>query len=168
MTAWLEYPASVMTRAWITNSSTHVEAMVNPINAACQEGYVPDTLYMLENPGVTEAVDQAIELATAVIESYGGETPEIELTTLERDTEFDRILEHITSAIEAVKEGGGEVAVDITPGRKFMSAIAFAAGLEYDADHVYYFYIQSADFHGMSYPDMPRTAAQLYDFAEVL
>ena len=61
---------------------------------------------------------------------------------------------------------GAEVAVDITPGRKLMSAIAFAVGMEYDADHVFYFYISSEEYFDLLYPEIPRSAANLYDFSE--
>jgi len=157
-----------MVDAWITNASTTVEAMVNPIAAACDGGYVPDRLYLLENPEVTDAVDRAIAFATAVIEAYGGDEPAVELTRLDNDRAFDRVRTHVGDAIEAVHDEGGRAAVDITPGRKFMSAIAFAAGIRYEADHVFYFYLHSADYYGLSYAGMPRTAGQLYDFTEEL
>jgi hypothetical protein len=157
-----------MTRAWITTSSTHVEAMVNSLNAACEEGYVPDELHVLENPGVTEQVDRAIELASVIIDAYDGSDPAVNLTSLDSEVEFDRIQGHVKAAIERVHDDGGEVAVDITPGRKYMSAIAFAAGLRYGADHVYYFYLESSKYMGRLYPEMPRTATRLYDFTEEL
>ncbi len=155
-----------MTRAWITTASTHVEAVVNSINAACDRGFVPGELYVIENPGVTEEVTQALELATAIIEAYDGDEPDVHLTSLDSEVEFDRIRTHVQEAIEGVHEEGGTVAVDITPGRKFMSAIAFAAGLRYDADHVFYFYLESPTYYDELYPNLPRTSNRLVDFAE--
>lgn len=157
-----------MSPAWITTSSTHIEAIVNSLNAACDDGFVPEDLYVIENPGVTEVVDQALTLATTIITAYGGDEPTIHLTTLDSEVEFDRIRTHVKDAVDEVHDRGDEVAVDITPGRKFMSAIAFAAGMKYGADHVYYFYLTSTDYFGDLYPDMPRTATRLYDFAEEL
>jgi len=157
-----------MSTAWITTSSTNIEAMVNSLNAACDQGFVPDELHLIENPGVTDEVDRALDLAATIIAAYDGEEPEIHLTSLESEVEFDRIRTHVRDAIETVHDDGGDVAVDITPGRKFMSAIAFAAGLRYDADHVFYFYLDSPEYFGRLYPDMPRTATHLYDFREEL
>lgn len=134
-----------MTQAWIRTSSTNVEAIINPLNAACNAGFVPDDLNLLENPGVTEEIDQALEMIDVIIDAYGGEEPDIHLTSLEADTEFDRIHEYIRVTIEEVDDEGGEVAVDIRPGRKFMSAIAFAAGIRYGADHVHYLYLHSSE-----------------------
>ncbi len=155
-----------MATGWITTSSTHVEAMVNSLNAACDQGFVPDELYLIENPGVTDEVERALDLAATIITAYGGDEPDIHLTSLETEVAFDRIRTHVRDAIEDVQADGGEVAVDITPGRKFMSAIAFAAGLRYGADHVYYFYLDSPSYFGRLYPEMPRTATRLYDFTE--
>lgn len=157
-----------MAHAWITTSSTNVEAIVNSLNAACDEGFVPEDLYVIENPGVEEEVERALDLATTIITAYGGSEPEIHLTTIDDEVDFDAIRTHVKGAIEEVHERGGEVAVDITPGRKFMSAIAFAAGMKYGADHVYYFYLTSTSYFGRLYPNMPRTATKLYDFVEEL
>lgn len=128
----------------------------------------PDTVYVLENPGIKREIAQSLDLATAVIEAYGGEPPEVNVTSIEDDVAFDDIHAHIRDAIEAVKTAGGEIVVDITPGRKFMSAIAFTAGIQYGADHVYYCYLMGAEHYGKSYPDIPRSAITLYDFTEEL
>lgn len=157
-----------MDKAWVSSSSTHLVSMVNPITAACEQGFVPTRLYFLDSPGVTEQIERALDIATTVVLEYGGDEPEISLTSLERDNEFEQIHAHYRDAIDDVRDAGGEVAVDITPGRKFMSAIAFTAGIQYDADHVYYLYITSAGYFGQSYPEMPRTAMRLYDFTEEL
>jgi len=157
-----------MPDAWITTSSTNVEAIVNPLNAACNRGFVPDDVYILENPGVTDEVDQALAMIETIVEAYDEPAPEVHLTALEADTAFERIHEYIREAIEESQNKDSEVAVDITPGRKFMSAIAFATGMQYGADHVYYLYLDSSDHYGKLYPEMPRPAVQLYDFVEEL
>lgn len=157
-----------MVQAWVTNSSTHVVSIVNPVSAACEAGFVPDRVYVLENPGVIEQVERALDIISTVTAEYGGNEPEIRLTTLDRDDEFDRIHDHFKDAIEEVHEESGTVAVDITPGRKYMSAIAFTAGMQYGADHVYYMYLEDAEIYGPSYPEKPRPATHLVDFTEVL
>jgi len=157
-----------MTRTWVTTASTSVEAMVNPIIAACERGFVPERLNLVDNPGVSEQVTTALDLAAEVVTAYGGAEPDVEVTSLEREVDFEDIHAHVRDAVEATHEDGGAVAVDITPGRKFMSAISFAAGLRYDAEHVFYFYVDSPDYFGRLYPEIPRTATRLYDFTEAL
>lgn len=155
-----------MAQTWVTTASTNVEAMVNSLTAACDRGFVPEEIHVLSLPSVEEEVDQAIEYANRAVQAYGGPEPEIHRTRVDVETEFGRIRDHVQSAIEAADGDGDEVAVDITPGRKFMSAIAFAAGMRYGADHVYYLYISSTDYFGQFYPEIPRTGLHLYDFTE--
>ena len=50
-----------MPKTWITTSSIHVTAMVNSLNAACEAGFVPDTLHFLESPGAESPVAEAVE-----------------------------------------------------------------------------------------------------------
>lgn len=158
-----------MVDAWITNGTTTLEAMVNPINAACDEGFVPDRLYMIENPTVTDEVASALDLAVEIIDAYGGDEPNIRLTSIDSELDFNQLYAHTREAIEEIHENDGEVAVDFTPGRKFMSALAFATGMRHEADHVYYFYLENTSrYGGRVYPAIPRTESHLYDFTEVL
>ena len=46
-----------MERVWITNGSTSVAPVVNPLNAACREGYRPTDVYLLDNPFINEVTD---------------------------------------------------------------------------------------------------------------
>lgn len=50
-----------MNNVWVSSGSTTVEAMVNPIAAACagdglNNAFVPDTVYFLDNPALDDAV----------------------------------------------------------------------------------------------------------------
>lgn len=153
-----------MSHTWITTSSTTIPAMVNPVIAACERGIVPDHLYVLENPGVIDEVERAIDHWTTVVEAYVGKTPEIHVTTIEDELDFLEIHHHINDAIAEARDRDGTVSVDFTPGRKFMSAIAFTAGIRNDADHVFYFYLKDFEYYNLYYPMIPRTAATLIDF----
>jgi len=154
-----------MPRTWVTTASPNVEAMVNSLTAACDGGFVPDEIHALSLPGIEAEVEAALDYAERTVEAYGGDSPAVSRTEIDAETEFDRIREHVQSAVEGAGDGDA-VAVDITPGRKFMSAIAFAAGMRYGADHVYYLYISSTDYFGRLYPEIPRTATTLYDLTE--
>jgi hypothetical protein len=156
-----------MTRYWVTTGSTNPEAVVNPLAAACNEwGYVPDRIFVLGNPGVEERLDRIVDLAATIVEAYGGD-PAIQRTSLDSETEFRAIVDHFQAAITAARDADGEVVVDITPGRKFMSAIAFQAGIRFDADRVAYLHVHSGALFGRVYADLPRSGTTLYDFSEV-
>jgi hypothetical protein len=156
-----------MPTAWITTSSTRIESVVNPLIAACDEGYVPDRLYYLTTPQVDEQMKKVQELAKDVVDTYDGDELEIKSTKLDSEVDFESIHSHVATAIETIRAEDGEVAVDITPGRKFMTAIAFATGMRYDADHVYYLYLDLRRY-GQTVHELPRTAVELYDFTQVM
>lgn len=155
-----------MTDAWITTSSTNPEAVLNPLIAACEDGFVPDVLYHLESEDITEEMSKVRRVAEATVRTYDDKELQINKTSVSPDPDFDLVHSHIRGAIEDIDEDG-TVAVDITPGRKFMTAITFATGMRLGADHVYYLYLNPRRY-GLLYPELPRTATTLYDFTEVL
>jgi hypothetical protein len=156
-----------MVDAWLTTMSTNLEAVINPLTAACEAGFIPDELHVLENPGVGDQFDDITSMMERVVVEYDGDTPDLDVTHLDRETDFHGIVEHFREPIARIRTDGGTTAVDVTPGRKFMSAIAFQAGIQFEADHVYYLYISNNQFYGRLYPDVPRPVTELVDFREV-
>jgi hypothetical protein len=156
-----------MAHIWVTNGTPTMPGILNPLTAACDQGYVPDVVQVLSNPGVADSVAEAAREFEVIIDAYDGDA-EVSVHGLEHETDFSSIIEFYRSTIETARENGDKVAVDVTPGRKFMSAIAFQAGFKFDADHVFYFYRRSGGYYGQFYPEVPRTATELIDFKEVL
>lgn len=156
-----------MTRIWVTNGTPTIPGLLNPLAAACDAGYLPDEARILSNPGVAESVATASEMFEAIIDAYGGDAS-VSAHRLDTETEFRGIIDFYRTAIEAAHENGDTIAVDVTPGRKFMSAIAFQAGFRFGADHVFYFHRKSGAYRGDLYAEIPRTATELIDFTEVL
>ena len=157
-----------MVDVWLTTMSTNLEAVVNPLTAACEKGFVPDELHVLENPGVSEKFDDITSMMERVVIEYGGADPELSVTSLNDETDFPGIVNHFREPLTRLQNEEGTAAVDVTPGRKFMSAIAFQSGIKLHADHVYYFYIANNHFYQRLYPDIPRPEGKLIDFAEEL
>lgn len=153
---------------WVTTASPTIEAVVNPLAAACTErGYVPDVVRILQNPGVEDAATEALEIVRATVEAHVGSAPRVETVSIDSERDFTDIVEYHRHAIESGHSGDATVAVDVTPGRKFMSAIAFQAGIQFGADHVFYLYLDSSDYYDRVYPDLPRTGNELVDFSKV-
>ncbi len=159
------YP--IMTRIWITNGTPTIPGILNPLMAACDRGFVPDEVHILSNPGVADSVAKASEKLDVIIDAYGGD-PDVEAYELEHETDFREIVNFHRATIETAEENGDPIAVDVTPGRKFMSAIGFQAGFRFGADHVFYFHRKAGSYYGQFYPEIPRTATDLIDFTEVL
>jgi hypothetical protein len=147
--------------------STNLEAVLNPLIAACEDGYTPEELHVLDNPGVDDEFEDIISMMEHVVVEYGGDEPELFITSLDSETDFQGIVEHFREPMQRIKDEDGTAAVDVTPGRKFMSAIAFQAGIQFEADHVYYLYVSNNRFYGRLYPDVPNPVVELVDFQEV-
>ena len=157
-----------MRRVWITNGSTTVAPVVNPLAAACEAEYVPTEIYVLDNPAVSDITAEAVSLMKTVVAAYGEDEPEVIVDQIADETDFDAIIRFLTEAITVDAEHKDEVAVDVTPGRKFWSIISFRAGFEYDADHLFYLHVKSNDFFDRVYTTIPRPGVELIDFREVV
>lgn len=157
-----------MERVWITNGSTSIAPVVNPLTAACHEAYVPTDVYVLDNPVIADVTEAATSLMKTVVTAHGGAEPSITVESIDEETDFDAIIAYLRSAIETGEDADADIAVDITPGRRFWSVISFRAGVKYEVDHLYYSHVQSEAFFGECYPTIPRTAIDLIDFTEVV
>jgi hypothetical protein len=157
-----------MDRVWITNGSTSIPPVVNPLIAACHDGYVPTDVYILNNPVIDDVTDAATSLIKTIITAQGGEEPSIIVETIDEETDFEAITTYLQSAIEAGDEANADTAVDISPGRRFWSVISFQAGIKHDVDHLYYSHVKTEAYFGETYPTIPRTAINLIDFTEVI
>lgn len=155
-----------MNRHWLTIASPTTEAMTNPLLAACEDEYVPDSIRILSNPTVRDDVESVVPFLETIVEAYDGNAT-VDVHTVADETAFAEIAGFFRSGIGRA-EGDEQVAVDITPGRKFMSTIAFQAGIRYGADHVFYLLLDSSEFYGRVVPDIPRPAVELIDFTEVV
>jgi len=62
-----------MVDAWLTTMSTNLEAVIN-LSSRPEEGFLPDELYVLENPGVGDQFDDITSMMERVVVEYGGET----------------------------------------------------------------------------------------------
>ena len=156
-----------MDQVWITTGSTKIAPVVNPMVAACESGYVPSDIFLLENPQIADVTQSVTSLMKTVVTAYDGAEPSITVEHLEDELDFAAIISFIRSTIERATESDAAVAVDITPGRKTWSSISFRAGFEYDVDHIFYVHLPGTYF-GELYPTIPRTAIELVDFTEVV
>jgi hypothetical protein len=158
----------IMDRVWITNGSTSIPPVVNPLMAACHDGYVPTDIYILNNPIIDDVTDAATSLMKTVVTAQGGDEPSITVETIDEETDFEAITTYLQSAIEAGADANADIAVDISPGRRFWSVISFQAGVTHDVNHLYYSHVETEAYFGETYPTIPRTAVNLIDFTEVI
>lgn len=135
---------TIFVKVWITTVGTRPFAVINPIWLACRKGeFVPERVYLIWNEGVErekEVVEKAVRL---ILESYGVRNPEIIAgdETKVREDDFSG-LRDLLYKIKGLEQGN-EVAVDMTPGRKFMSALLMGVGFnkEGPVEKVYYLHL---------------------------
>lgn len=66
---------------------------------------------------------------------------------------------------KALRNSAGKPrAIDITPGRKFASAIGMEAGIEENVDSIFYLHLLDDSYTDMPYPQIPRPLIRLVDF----
>lgn len=157
-----------MTRLWITNGSTSVAPIVNTLNAACEDGYHPTDIYLLENPAIEDVTTRATDLMKTIVTETGGDEPTITVKSLEDELDFQGIAAYLRTAIEAAQGPDDQIAIDVTPGRRFWAIISFRAGHEYSVDHLYYGHLLTENYYETAYPAIPRTAMNLIDFTEAV
>lgn len=90
-----------MDRVWITNGSTSVAPVVNPLAAACHDDYVPTDIYVLDNPVISDVTDAATLLMKTVVTAHGGSEPSITVETIADERDFQAIIEYLKTALEA-------------------------------------------------------------------
>jgi len=112
---------------WITIVGWQPFAVINPIWAACFfDEFIPDKVVLMNN-GVKNLVirnnvDIVKKYLENILQEYGIQKPEIKLHGVNEEN----VKSFITAFKNIVLEYGKHVvALDMTPGRKFMSSIAF-------------------------------------------
>jgi hypothetical protein len=156
-----------MNRLWVTNGSTRVAPIVNGLIAACESGFAPTEIRLLSNPTITEVTEAAASVMGEVLRAHDEPEPTVRIEQIDEETDFEAILAYIEAAL-AEPSADAEVAIDITPGRRFWSVISFQAGIRHDVEHLYYAHVDSESYFGASYATIPRTAIDLIDFRELV
>ncbi|QDA31656.1 hypothetical protein FH039_08675 [Thermococcus indicus] len=130
-------------RAYVTVVGTTPEAVFNPLWYLAEVySWIPERVYLLWNDDVTEQLELVKRLIGKLSEAY---RVSIEVIADEgmSFTEEDPVQfrERAGELIRKLKAEGHEVVVDITPGRKFMSALLLGAAISMGADEVTYLHL---------------------------
>ena len=62
-----------------------------------------------------------------IVTAHGGDEPSMTVEMIEEERDFQATIDLLMSATEAGEEIGSEIAVGVTPGRRFWSIISFRA-----------------------------------------
>ncbi len=131
-------------KAYVTTVGTSPEAVFNPLWYLAEAySWIPDEVYLLWNEEVIEELSRVVELVERLSRAYGKEIrvhSEVSLKFDESDPVAFRKL--AGKLVRRLKRDGYQVVVDITPGRKFMSALLMGAAISANADEVTYLHLE--------------------------
>ena len=156
-------------KVWITNISTSKFAGINTLWAAImREGFIPERVHLMADEMVKEKgyLDAALKGYYCVLSRYGSQKKPIVHDVIE--IEFGALAKKLESIVHEEKSEGNTVAIDMTPGRKYMSAFAMYMGVGADvkhkADRIYYLHVKDLKHHtGQPFPTVPSNLMTLYD-----
>jgi len=145
-------------KVWITAIGTSVFAVVNPLWAACiLDRFVPSRVHLLKNSRVEHNVPEVRDWMTRILNTNGVE-PEF----VEHEGDEDNMSAFADLLREVIRsEVGNEVAIDMTPGRKFMSACAMAAGVKIGVSKLYYLHLYETAYQNKPFVLIPLSHQRL-------
>ncbi|ENN95911.1 hypothetical protein J422_05254 [Methanocaldococcus villosus KIN24-T80] len=163
-------------RVWISTVGSSPLAVFNTLwMAIVKEGYIPDKVYLLWNYKVEKNKEIIKNYIKSLNESYNFNIDVDESYKVSED-DFKDFSNALKEIIVKEKKRGNEVAIDMTPGRKFMSALSMFAGIEgvsdgknkYKCDKVYYLHLKDMGY--INYPLflIPFSIQELHEFISEL
>ena len=157
-------------KVWITNISTSKFAGINTLWAAMmREDFIPDKVHLihLHSGKVDKESQKTARIGYLnLLKRYAN--PEKLVLHDYDETKFSNIARDMQSLVREEKSEGNTVAIDMTPGRKFMSAFSMymgvGLGLEHKADKIYYLHVKElGQYSGLPFPMIPSNLMTLYD-----
>ncbi len=156
-------------KVWITTVGSSPFAVINAMWAACElEDYVPEKVYFVYNDKMAQNLEINKKWILRLTGEYGKPALIIEEKCDEED--FQSYSRLIHSLISNEKKEGNTVAIDLTPGRKIMSAFGMFHGLsEGGADRVYYIHLDNMKkYDGKSFIEIPADEHRLINMKEMV
>lgn len=160
-------------RTWITSIGISHHAVVNTFWAsAAEKDWIPQRVYLLTNDRTKkDAVAISTRMERIAIH-YGGEKLDLRLKVFD-ETDLEALFQMYSDIMNRETQEGNDISVDITPGRKFMSAFALYCSLNNRScvRNIFYFHLLDDEFMDRSYPFLPMNSFKLrnlMDFREAI
>ncbi len=152
-------------RVWITTVGENPFAVINTLWAACileGEEFMPGKVHLIQNQKVKRNAEIVKAYVRRILGTYGISA---EFEDHEVDEEdIDGFAKLFRSVVESEK--GNEVAIDMTPGRKFMSAYAMMVGFEYCVSKLYYLHLYDSSYQNRPFVLIPFNQQRLINLLE--
>lgn len=159
---------------WITTVGWSPFAVINPIWAYCKENEkTPDKFYLLhtENMRVLKNLETCKKYLNEILREYSNNNfKEENLINYQIENETYELYSITMKKIieRALKDENAKLIIDMTPGRKYMSAINMFYGLKSidNSVQVLYLYLEEARYQKVPYPLTPIIKNELIDIIE--
>jgi len=150
-------------RSWIATIGTSPFAVINTLWAACKsDKYVPDNVIWIINTQIhSDIVETVKDWTSGILIAYGVKRPVIN-DILVDETDVLGLRDTIYGAIHQSKKMG-TIAIDMTPGRKYMSAIAMQSGIAAGADKIYYLFLSDIRYQDTPFALIPTKKQRLIE-----
>ncbi len=130
-----------------------------------ERDYVPDKVYVCTTRKNSKSVHRCRERISTLLEGFG---KKVTITTVEiPENDFLAVGTKIADIIKKEKKAKNSVALDITPARKAIASPALIAANEFNADHIFYLYIEDITNANRPYMMIPLNIQHSTDFRQV-
>lgn len=161
-------------KVWISTVGWSPFAVINPLWAACYfewENFVPEKVVLLNNQNQDEKVKENYDIVklwlTRILNEYSISDPVIESV----DANENNMKEYAHTFQEVVeKHILDEIAIDMTPGRKFMSGIAmwYASQPKSKIAKLYYLQLWGQKYKDLPFIKIPAVNQRLINIKEIM
>ena len=155
-------------RSWITTVGPSPFALINTYWAAVErDGWISNRIFLIYNEQTRSLLPGIAKVLTKITTEISGSIPEIRFSLIDED-DLEKVFRTYQKIINDERDIGNKIAIDITPGRKYMSAFSLYAGLkEGSIDKIYYIHIRGKKFMNHPYPMIPAPYCDLEDIVSI-
>ncbi len=150
---------------WITVVGWSPMAAINGLWYAVKSGICPVEVVVINAGASSQNIEKFKKYADRIITGYSscGKPKVWEEKAQEEPIEFYRLLKRL------VDESRLDIVLDITPGRKFMSAFVLHLGMQNPdkVKKIIYVHLFHRFYENVPYPLIPRTRQKIYDLKEM-
>ncbi|MFX1294493.1 MAG: hypothetical protein ACFFD2_06530 [Promethearchaeota archaeon] len=158
-------------RVWIAPVGWQPFAVINPLWASCfSKRFIPEKVILLNNGFKNTRIKENVEIVKdwhkRILVEYGVEAPLIETWDADED-DINEYQSNFKNLIIMQKEH--EVAIDMTPGRKFMSSIAMATAFKNRefVKKLFYLHLWGQEYQNQPFIKIPLKNQKLIDILEL-
>ena len=152
-------------KTYITMTGPSDWAIFNSLWAVIRlRQYIPDNIFIFTIKKRKSQAELAKKRFTALLREFKKKT-QIRIIQV-READFVGTGRQINKVVCEEKAQGNTVAIEVTPGRKAMVAGALVPGIQGNADHVFYLYLEDIEYADNLFLRIPLTKQHSHDFME--